>query len=179
MVLPTLIGYRDSVQTIKHSFDDNVTITLIGQIRRDHFEIDQKREILQHREIFWWKTQNSVRPNGLNDGFMYVCRYVLVYACISSRIFDNVIAKWTFCVHQFFSAKTYLQSNHCKNWECNHCFFSSPSSFFFSFPFSSLLWFSRLFTVPYFFVRSFRYTASYRHGFLDFQMYRGGGRRGL
>ena len=38
---------------------------------------------------------------------------------------------------------------------------------------------SRLFTVPYFFVRSFRYTASYRHGYLDFQMYRGGGRRGL
>ena len=30
----------------------------------------------------------------------------------------------------------------------------------------------RLFTVPYFFVRSFRYTASYRHGYLDFQMYR-------
>ena len=37
---------------------------------------------------------------------------------------------------------------------------------------------SRLFTVPYFFVRSFRYTASYRHGYLDFQMYRAGGRRG-
>ena len=26
----------------------------------------------------------------------------------------------------------------------------------------------RLFTVPYFFVRSFGYTASYRHGYLDF-----------
>ena len=35
----------------------------------------------------------------------------------------------------------------------------------------------RLFTVAYFFVRSFRYTASYGHGYLDFQMYRGGGRR--
>ena len=45
--------------------------------------------------------------------------------------------------------------------------------------FSSFLFASRLFTVPYFFVRSFRYTASYRHGFVDFQMYRGGGRRGL
>ena len=83
MLLPILIGYRDSIQTIKHSFDDNVTITLIGQIRRDHFEIDQKREILQHREIFWWKTQNSVRPNGLNDGFMYMCRYVLVYVYLA------------------------------------------------------------------------------------------------
>ena len=37
----------------------------------------------------------------------------------------------------------------------------------------------RLFAVPYFFVRSFRYTTSYRHGYLDFQMYRGGWRRGL
>ena len=39
--------------------------------------------------------------------------------------------------------------------------------------------FYRLFTVPYFFVRSFRYTAPYRHGYLDFPMYREGGRRGL
>ena len=37
----------------------------------------------------------------------------------------------------------------------------------------------RLFTVPYFFVGLFRYTASYHHGYLDFQMYRGGGCRGL
>ena len=29
--------------------------------------------------------------------------------------------------------------------------------------------FHRLFTVPYFFVRSFRYTTSYRQGYLDFQ----------
>ena len=35
----------------------------------------------------------------------------------------------------------------------------------------------RLFTVPYFFVRSFRYIASYRHGHLDFQMYGGSRRR--
>ena len=28
----------------------------------------------------------------------------------------------------------------------------------------------RLFTVPYFSVRSFRYTASYHHGYLDFEM---------
>ena len=32
---------------------------------------------------------------------------------------------------------------------------------------------SRLFTVPYFFVRSVGYTASYCHGYRDFQMYRG------
>ena len=38
---------------------------------------------------------------------------------------------------------------------------------------------ARLFTVPYFFVRSFRYTAPYRHGYLDFPKYREGGRRGL
>ena len=32
-----------------------------------------------------------------------------------------------------------------------------------------------LFTVLYIFLRSFRYTASYRHGYLDFEMYGGGG----
>ena len=35
----------------------------------------------------------------------------------------------------------------------------------------------RLFTVAYFFVRSFRYTASYRLSYLVFQMYRGAGVR--
>ena len=57
----------------------------------------------------------------------------------------------TFCVQQFFSAKNYLQSNHYKNLECNHCFFlfSSflpPGSFLFSFPFPSLVWFWSLST---------------------------------
>ena len=33
----------------------------------------------------------------------------------SSGILDNVIAQWTFCVEQFFSAKNYLQSSHYKN----------------------------------------------------------------
>ena len=37
----------------------------------------------------------------------------------------------------------------------------------------------RLFTVPYFFVRSLRYSASFNDGHLGFQMYRGGERRGL
>ena len=35
-------------------------------------------------------------------------------------------------IEQFFSAKNYLQSSYYKNHECNHCFFSSPRSFFFS-----------------------------------------------
>ena len=38
--------------------------------------------------------------------------YVENSSYISSRIFDNVIAKWTFCVQQFFSTKNYLQSSH-------------------------------------------------------------------
>ena len=39
--------------------------------------------------------------------------------------------------------------------------------------------YGRLFTVPFFFVSSCRYTASYRHRYLDFQMHLGRGRRGL
>ena len=34
---------------------------------------------------------------------------------ISSRIFENVIAKWTFCVQQFFFGQNYLQSSYYKN----------------------------------------------------------------
>ena len=33
---------------------------------------------------------------------------------VSSRIFDNVIAKLTFRVQHFFSAKNYLQSSNYK-----------------------------------------------------------------
>ena len=33
----------------------------------------------------------------------------------SSRIFENVTAKWTFCVQQFFSAENNLQCSHYKN----------------------------------------------------------------
>ena len=51
-----------------------MTVTLIGQIRKDHLEIEQKREILQNREIFWQKTLNTVQANacGLDNGFMYM-----------------------------------------------------------------------------------------------------------
>ena len=34
---------------------------------------------------------------------------------ISSRIFDNVSAKWTFWVQQLFSAENYPQSSHYEN----------------------------------------------------------------
>ena len=37
------------------------------------------------------------------------------YVYMSNRILDDVIAKWTFCAEQFFSAKNYLQSSYYKN----------------------------------------------------------------
>ena len=53
------------------------------------------------------------------------------------------------------------------------CRLPSPSPLL---PLSILHNTTRLFTVPYFFVRSFRYTASYRHSYLVIQMYKEGGR---
>ena len=62
---------------------------------------------------------------------------------ISSRIFENVIANWTFCVQQF-SVGRKRSNSYYTNSECNYCFslfssFPSPGSFFFSFPFPLLL----------------------------------------
>ena len=63
-----------------------------------------------------------------------------------NRIFQSFTAKWTFLrpTVQFFLAKNYLLSSHYENQECDHCFFLflsflPPRSFFFSFPFPSLL----------------------------------------
>ena len=52
------------------------------------------------------KRADKNAPN-LRDRFF---SFFLIY--ISSWIFENVIAKWTFCVQQFSSAKNYLQSSH-------------------------------------------------------------------
>ena len=49
-----------------HDFDDNVTITIIEQIRKDNLEADKKKEVLREREIFWKRTLNSIQPYGLN-----------------------------------------------------------------------------------------------------------------
>ena len=62
---------------------------------------------------------------------------------ISSRIFENVIANWTFCVQQF-SVGRKRSNSYYTNSECNYCFslfssFPSPRSFFFSCPFPLLL----------------------------------------
>ena len=60
----------------------------------------------------------------------------------SNRIFENVTAKWTFCVQQFFFSKIAI----IESKSATIAFFSSPPffllalSFFFSFPFPSLVW---------------------------------------
>ena len=49
-----------------HDFDNNATITIIEQIRKDHLETDKKKEVLREREIFWQRKLNSIQPYGLN-----------------------------------------------------------------------------------------------------------------
>ena len=56
-----------------------MTITLIGQIRKDHLEIEQKREILQNRGIFWHKTLNTVQANAWTRQWIYVHAVVQFY----------------------------------------------------------------------------------------------------
>ena len=52
--------------TRTHDFDNNVTITIIEQIKKDHLDTDRKKEVLRDREIFWQRTLNSIQPYGLN-----------------------------------------------------------------------------------------------------------------
>ena len=49
-----------------HNFDNDVTITVIGQIRKDYLTIDRKKELLRNREMFLQRMLNSIQPNGLN-----------------------------------------------------------------------------------------------------------------
>jgi len=39
--------------TRTRDFDNNITITITEQIKKDHLETDKKKEVLREREIFW------------------------------------------------------------------------------------------------------------------------------
>ena len=59
-----------------HDFDNNFTITVIEQIKKDkletdkkkedNLETDKKKEVLREREIFGQRTLNSIQLYGLN-----------------------------------------------------------------------------------------------------------------
>lgn len=50
-----------------HSFDRDIAITLIEQIRkRDTMTKDRKKELLCAREIFWQQRLQTIQPGGLN-----------------------------------------------------------------------------------------------------------------
>ena len=83
-------------------------------------------------------------------GIVWLCYYAaninIQYCNINlAGFFKKVIAKWTFCVQQFFSAKVAITNS--KGVAIAFFLFFSflpPSSFFFSVPFPSLLWFLEL-----------------------------------
>ena len=54
---------------------------------------------------------------------------------ISSRIFDNVISKWTFCVRQFSSGQKLQSPNLQSSYSKNEAFLSLSSLFLFLFLF--------------------------------------------
>ena len=49
-----------------HDFSKDVTITIIEQVKRSNMTIEQKKEILRRKEIFWQCRLNTLQPNGLN-----------------------------------------------------------------------------------------------------------------
>ena len=71
--------------------------------------------------------------------FMY---FFCSLSYISSRIFDNVISKWTFCVPQFSSGQKLQSPNLQSSYSKNEAFLSLSSLFLFLFLFLFLLSFS-------------------------------------
>ena len=58
-------------------------------------------------------------------------RLFAAFSCVlSSRIFENVTAKWTFCVQKFVFGQKLSPSNHYKAKSVTIAFFSSPPFFF-------------------------------------------------
>ena len=69
----SLIDFLDYLHNVAPSIKftheistDDVTITVIGQIRKDYLTIDRKKELIRNREMFWQRMLNSIQPNGLN-----------------------------------------------------------------------------------------------------------------
>ena len=49
-----------------HSFERNVKIMVIEQIRKRTMPVEQKKELLRTREKFWQTKLGSIQPKGLN-----------------------------------------------------------------------------------------------------------------
>ena len=69
--------------------------------------------------LIWQKLNREIKNNIVSALFLSVNIPMVdvlsdSLANRSSRIFDNVIAKWTFCLEQFFSAKS-RKSSYYKN----------------------------------------------------------------
>ena len=69
--------------------------------------------------LIWQKLNREIKNNIVSALFLSVNIPMVdvlsdSLANRSSRIFDNVIAKWTFCAEQFFSAKS-RKSSYYKN----------------------------------------------------------------
>ena len=57
--------------SITADLDNDVTITIIEQIKRSDMAIKWKKEILRTREIFWQSGLDTLRPNSEEDGLKF------------------------------------------------------------------------------------------------------------
>ena len=74
-----------------HNFENDVTITVIEQIRKDHLTFDRKKELLRNREMFWQRMLNSIQPNGLiiRTGQSFPKSFTKFWAQKKKYIFKN------------------------------------------------------------------------------------------
>ena len=83
----------------------------------------------------FWSGKRPFRPFGINAAH---------FAESSSRIFENVVAKWTFSVQQFFRPKTTSKVAIIKTMKATIAFSPSPSFCLHALSFSPFLFFVRL-----------------------------------
>ena len=49
-----------------HNFENDVTITVIEQIRKGHLTFDRKKELLRNREMLWQRMHTTERTDQKN-----------------------------------------------------------------------------------------------------------------
>lgn len=98
-----------------------MTITITWQIKKGHLDIEQKREILQHREIFLQNSLNFVKANAWTRQWIYSMCYL--YVCCMKTV---GVKKRHFYVKKCHFTNIY---QYCKNYFLTGPFFCTTCIF--------------------------------------------------
>ena len=104
-------------------------------------ELGGEFEAIKNGGIFWINNSSNFWIKLRIDLFRNGGPFIYSFVCISSQILKTLSPNGHFASNTFFRPKTISKVPIIKTKNAAIAFFSSPHSFFFSFPFPSLLWF--------------------------------------